>query len=135
MSDDRLQARVQRGHEKGRDMLGHRWDRVVAALEAADADFARYVVEFAYGEVYSRPGLDIRSRELVAITCLTVQGLKPQLKTHVLAALNSGVSEVELMELFIHLALYVGFPIALFGLKTAREVIGERAGNDSPPSE
>lgn len=107
-------------------MLGHRWDRVVAALEKGSGDFAAYVTEFAYGEVYNRPGLDMRSRELVSVACLTMQGLKPQLKTHVLAALNVGVTEEELMELFIHLALYTGFPVALFGLNTAREVLDER---------
>jgi 4-carboxymuconolactone decarboxylase len=124
--DDEVERRLLRGHEKGRAMLGGPWDRVVEALEAASPDFARYVVEFAYGEVYPRPGLDIRARELVAVTCLTMQGLKPQLETHVHAALESGVSEEELMELFIHLALYVGFPTALSGLKTAREVIERR---------
>lgn len=107
-------------------MLGHRWDRLVEALQKADPTFAAYVTEFAYGEVYQRPGLDLRSRELVSIACLTLQGLKPQLKTHVLAALNVGVTEEELMELFIHLALYAGFPTALFGLTTAREVLDEQ---------
>lgn len=120
-----LDARVERGHEKGREMLGHRWGRVVEALERADPTFAKYVTEFAYGEVYQRPGLDMRSRELVSIACLTMQGLKPQLKTHVIAALNVGVTEEELLELFIHLALYTGFPTALFGLQAAREVLDE----------
>lgn len=124
--DDPIEARVSRGHEQGRSMLGHRWDRVVEAVQAASPEFARYVVEFAYGEIYPRPGLDLRSREMVAVTCLTMQGLKPQLKTHLIAALEAGVSEDELMELFLHLALYVGFPTALFGLQTAREVIEER---------
>jgi 4-carboxymuconolactone decarboxylase len=119
--------RTARGHEQGRRMLGHRWDRIVEALQKADPVFAAYVTEFAYGEVYPRPGLDIRSRELVAVSCLTLQGLKPQLKTHILAALEVGVSEEELLELFLHLALYAGFPTALFGLQTAREVLDERA--------
>lgn len=126
--EDPIEARVARGHDKGQSMLGHRWERVVAALEAASPEFARYVVEFAYGEVYPRPGLDIRSREMVAVTCLTMQGLKPQLKTHLIAALESGVTEDEIVELFMHLALYVGFPTALFGLQTAREVMEGRRG-------
>ena len=108
-------------------MLGHRWERVVEALEKASPEFARYVVEFAYGEVYPREGLDLRSRELIAVTCLTLQGLRPELKTHVLAAMEAGVTEQELVELFIHLALYAGFPTALAGLKTAREVFDQQA--------
>lgn len=124
------QQRLARGHEQGKRMLGHRWDRLVEALEKADPIFASYVTEFAYGEVYPRPGLDLRSRELVAVSCLTLQGLKPQLKTHILAALEVGIEEDELLELFLHLALYAGFPTALFGLQTAREVLDERS---APP--
>jgi 4-carboxymuconolactone decarboxylase len=123
-----LEARLERGHAKGREMLGDRWDRIVEAVAAAGPDFARYVTEFAYGEVYCRPGLDMRSREMIAVTCLTLQGLKPQLKTHLMAALQVGVTEEELQELFIHMALYAGFPTALFGLQTAKEVLDERAG-------
>ena len=130
MSADDIQSRRRKGHQKGREMLKGRWNRVVSALEQANPEFANYVVEFAYGEVYTRPGLDMRSRELVAITCLTIQGLKPQLQTHILAALNVGVTQEELVEVFIHLALYVGFPVALFGLKTAREVF-DRKGRKS----
>ena len=123
MTSGEIEERRRRGHEKGREMLGERWERVVAAVERAGHDFANYVTEFAYGEVYNRPGLDMRSREMIAVTCLAIQGLKPQLKTHILSSLRVGVTEDELLELFIHMALYVGFPTALFGLNAAREVI------------
>ena len=119
-------SQLERGHKKGREMLAHRWDRVVDALNEAGTDFAKYVLEFAYGEVYLRPGLDMRSRELIAVTCLTLQGLMPQLETHVHAALDAGITEAELEEVFIHLALYAGFPTALFGLKTVRKVLRTR---------
>ena len=72
-------------------------------------------------------GLDLKSRELMAITALTLQGLGPQLETHLHAALEAGWSEAELMEAFLHLALYAGFPTALFGAKHARKVIRARA--------
>lgn len=121
-----MDARYQQGMEQGRDMLGSRWDRIVEALTKVDADLAREVVSYAYGTVYPRPGLDLKSRELMAITCLTIQGLGPQLATHVHAALDAGWSEAELMESFLHLALYAGFPTALFGAKVAREVVERR---------
>lgn len=116
----------QKGMDQGRKMLGSRWDRIVEALEKVDVDLTREVVSYAYGEIYPRPGLDLRSREIMAITALTMQGLGPQLQTHVHAALDAGLGEAELMECFLHLALYAGFPTALFGATQARQVIRQR---------
>jgi len=116
----------EQGMAQGRKMLGDKWDRIVEALEKVDPTLTREVVSYAYGEVYPRPGLDLRSRELMAITALTLQGLGPQLETHLHAALEAGWSEAELMEAFLHLALYAGFPTALFGAKHARKVIRAR---------
>jgi 4-carboxymuconolactone decarboxylase len=118
---------------QGRKMLGSKWDRIVAALERIDPVLTAEVVGYAYGEVYPRPGLDLRSRELMAITALTLQGLGPQLKTHVHAALEAGLSEAELMEAFLHLALYAGFPTALFGAGVAREALSERGEGRKRP--
>lgn len=126
-----MDARYQQGMDQGRHMLGDRWDRIVEALTRIDADLAREVVSYAYGTVYPRPGLDLKSRELMAITCLTIQGLGPQLATHVHAALDAGWSEAELMECFLHLALYTGFPTALFGAKVAREVVQRRQDKEA----
>jgi 4-carboxymuconolactone decarboxylase len=117
-----------KGMAQGRKMLGSRWDRIVEALEKVDPELTREVVGYAYGEVYPRPGLDLKSRELMAITALTLQGLGPQLETHLHAALEAGWSEAELMEAFLHLALYAGFPTALFGAKHARKVLEQRGG-------
>ncbi len=116
----------EQGMAQGHKMLGRKWDRIVEALEAVDVDLTREVVSYAYGTIYPRPGLDLKSRELMAITVLTVQGLIPQLKTHIHASLEAGWSEAELMECFLHLALYAGFPTALLGAKAAREVISAR---------
>jgi 4-carboxymuconolactone decarboxylase len=107
-------------------MLGSKWDRIVAALEKVDLNLTREVISYAYGEIYPRPGLPLKSRELMAITALTMQGLGPQLKTHIHAALEAGWQEVEIMECFLHLALYAGFPTALFGATQARQVFQER---------
>lgn len=118
--------RFEKGMNQGRKMLGSRWDRIVEALEKVDLRLTQEVVGYAYGEIYPRPGLDLRSRELIAITSLTLQGLGPQLKTHIHAALDAGLCEEELSETFLHLALYAGFPTALFGAKAAREVLSSR---------
>lgn len=123
-----MTARRSKGMAQGRKMLGSKWDRIVAALERIDPVLTDEVVGYAYGEIYPRPGLDLRARELMAITALTLQGLGPQLKTHVHAALEAGLTEAELMEAFLHLALYAGFPTALFGAGVARDALDERAG-------
>lgn len=126
-----MSASHEKGMQQGERMLGARWARIVEALEQVDVALAHEVVSYAYGEVYPRPGLDLRSRELMAITALTLQGLGPQLETHVHAALEAGWSEAELMEAFLHLALYAGFPTALFGAKHARKVLEARGGGSA----
>lgn len=122
----RASQRRGRGFAVATRVLGGRWERIREGLEALDADLARYVEEFAYGEVYGRPGLGLREREIIAITCLTLQGLAPQLKTHVYGALEVGLSPREVREAFIHIALYAGFPTALSGLAVAKEVLEGR---------
>ncbi|HXE72611.1 MAG TPA: carboxymuconolactone decarboxylase family protein [Candidatus Nitrosotenuis sp.] len=109
-----------------RAMLGPKADRVAERLRAIDPALAERVVDWAYGDVFTRPGLDLRSRELVSVTCLTLLNLPAQLKTHLIAALNVGVSESELRETFLHLAMFCGFPLALAGLKVLDEVLAER---------
>jgi 4-carboxymuconolactone decarboxylase len=81
------------------------------------------LVEFPYGDIYTRPGLDLKSREIATIAALTALGnATPQLKVHVHAALNVGCSQEEIVETIMQMAVYAGFPAALNGLFAAREV-------------
>src|SRR3989344_2024945 len=83
----------------------------------------RYLIEFPFGDIYSRPGLDLRSREIAVIAALTALGnATPQLKVHLQAALNVGVTREEIVEVLMQMAVYAGFPAALNGLAAAREV-------------
>jgi 4-carboxymuconolactone decarboxylase len=96
-------------------------------LEDLAPDMARYVAEFAYGEIYSRPGLDLKTRELVTIASITTLGsAQTQLKSHIHGALNVGCSPHEIIEVIIQMAVYAGFPKALNGLFSASEVFSER---------
>ncbi len=96
-------------------------------LEDVAPDMARYVAEFAYGEIYSRPGLDLKTRELVTIASITTLGsAQTQLKSHIHGALNVGCSPQEIIEVIIQMAVYTGFPKALNGLFSASEVFNER---------
>jgi 4-carboxymuconolactone decarboxylase len=101
---------------------------VVAALADVCPDLGKYIIEFGFGDVYSRPGLSLRERELVTIGALAALGnAAPQLKVHVAAGLHVGLSQEEILEALIQVSLYAGFPAALNGVFAAKEVFAERA--------
>ncbi len=99
---------------------------IVDALKDIAPDLADMVVNFAYGEIYSRPGLDLRQRQLVTVAVLaSMGGVEPQLRFHIAGALNVGCSPEEIVELMTHLVVYAGFPAALNGVFAAKAVFGE----------
>jgi 4-carboxymuconolactone decarboxylase len=128
-SDDRYA----RGQEMLRRIHGSGGEQVIAALAEIAPDFARQVVEFPYGEIYTRPQLDLKTRELAVVAALTALGnAAPQLKVHIHAALSVGCSRAEVIEVIVQMAVYAGFPAALNGLFAAKEVFAEEAGAAGP---
>jgi len=88
-------------------------------------DLGDLTVDFAFGDVHSRPGLGVRERELVIVAMLTaLGGLEPQVRAHIRAARAAGVTEVELEETILQVAPYAGFPRAINGMKLLREEQG-----------
>lgn len=123
------QNRYERGLEKLREIDGEAGDRVLESLDGIAPDFARYLIEFPFGDIYSRPGLDLKSREIAVVAALTALGhAAPQLKVHIQAALNVGVTRTEVVETIMQMAVYAGFPAALNGLAVAKEVFAECGG-------
>jgi len=121
------QDRYQRGWEKLREIDGEAGERVVESLQDIAPDFARYLIEFPFGDIYSRPGLDLKSREIAVVAALTALGnAAPQLKVHIHGALSVGCSRQEVVEIIMQMAVYAGFPAALNGLFAAKEVFQER---------
>lgn len=119
--------RYERGWEKLKEIDGEAGQRVIDSLKDIAPDLARYVIEFPFGDVYSRPGLDLRSREIATVSALCALGnAAPQLKVHINAALNVGVTRAEVVEIIIQMAVYAGFPAALNGMFAAKEVFAER---------
>ncbi len=117
------QTRYERGLEKLREIDGDAGERVLESLSDIAPDFARYLIEFPFGDIYSRPGLDLKSREIAVVAALTAMGnASPQLKVHIQGALNVGVSRAEVVETIMQMAVYAGFPAALNGLAAAKEV-------------
>jgi 4-carboxymuconolactone decarboxylase len=119
--------RYQRGLDKLAEIDGEQGQRVIDSLADIAPDFAQYLIEFPFGDIYCRPGLDLRTRELVTVAALTALGnAAPQLKVHLHAALNVGCSREEIVETIMQMAVYAGFPAALNGLFAAKEVFGEQ---------
>lgn len=119
-------------YETGLEMLakidGKAGEAVVASLAGIAPDFGRFLIEFPFGDIYSRPRLDLRSREIATVASLAALGnAAPQLKIHIQAALNVGVSKEEIVEILMQTAVYAGFPAALNGLFAAKEVFNENA--------
>lgn len=108
----------------GQEMLqrvdGKGGEAVVDSLRDIAPDFARYLIEFPFGDIYARPWLDLRSREIATIAALTALGnAEPQLKVHIAAGLNVGLTQEEITEAIMQMAVYAGFPAALNGLFAA----------------
>ena len=117
----------------GQEMLqkvdGKGGDAVVESLQDIAPDFAQYLIEFPFGDIYSRPGLDLRSREIATVAALTALGnATPQLKVHIGAALHVGLTQDEIVEVIMQMAVYAGFPAALNGLFAAKEVFASHKG-------
>ena len=117
----------------GQEMLqrvdGKGGEAVVDSLRDIAPDFARYLIEFPFGDIYARPGLDLRSREIATIAALTALGnAEPQLKVHIAAGLNVGLTQEEITEVIMQMAVYAGFPASLNGLAAAREVFAQGDG-------
>ncbi|MCE0844227.1 carboxymuconolactone decarboxylase family protein [Buttiauxella sp. A2-C1_F] len=118
--------RYLRGLGKLKEVDGHAGENVIKSLSDIAPDFARLLIEFPFGDIYSRPGLDLKAREIAVVAALTALGnATPQLKVHIQGALNVGCSEQEIIEVIMQMAVYAGFPCALNGLFAAKEVFAQ----------
>lgn len=91
-------------------------------MKQISPDFWEMIVSFGFGDLYSREALSLSQREIVTLTTLITQGAFDQLKVHLEAALNVGLSKEEIMEVIIHCSGYVGFPKAVQSMGIAAEV-------------
>ncbi|WP_433748160.1 carboxymuconolactone decarboxylase family protein [Falsibacillus pallidus] len=95
-------------------------------LQDIAPDVAKYIIEFAYGDIYSRSGLSNERRALVTISSLVTQGTEPQLELHLNTGLTAGLSPKEIVESIIQLIPYTGFPRVLNALNVAKKVFAQR---------
>jgi 4-carboxymuconolactone decarboxylase len=117
------QSRYERGVARLTELAGPG----AAAGMAELGELGRYIIEFAYGDIYSRPGLSLRDRELVAIAVLAAQGARDrQLVGHFGAALHHGITPDEIEEVILQTVLYAGLPTAINALNLWRDWCRER---------
>jgi len=118
-------------YEKGMEILNitnkNKIQEVFKELEDIAPDLGRLIVEFPYSEIYTRDGLDLKTRELATVAALTAMGnAEPQLKDHINAALNVENTPKEIIEVIIQMSVYAGFPAAINGVRAAKEVFKKR---------
>jgi len=122
-----IEDRYERGLAAMKAVDGEAGEKVAEALKDIAPDLATYIIEFTFGEIYTRPHLSLRHREIVTIAaCVALGTALPQLKVHIHGLLNVGGTEQEVVETVLHLAFYCGFPAALNAIAAAREVFAQR---------
>jgi len=107
--------------------------KIADELKDIAPDVSKYIIEFAYGDIYSRPGLTNQQRALVTMSSLITQGTEPQLELHINTALTSGLTPKEVVEAIIQLIPYTGFPRVLNALTIAKKVFTQRHIKVSTP--
>jgi len=116
MSDDK----IERGVARMKELLGD-----AANPTPGRDDFMDITIGHLFGDIWTRPGLELRERSMITCTVLVALGKEPQLATHLRGALNAGISKQAIEEMMIHIAHYAGWPAAVNGLRVAREVFEE----------
>ncbi|MDN3697550.1 carboxymuconolactone decarboxylase family protein [Vibrio genomosp. F6] len=119
--------RFNSGLEQLSKIDGEAGQKVIESLQDICPDLAKFTIEYPFGDIYTRQGLDLKLREIATVSALTAMGTcTPQLKVHLHAALNVGCSEEEIKEVIIQMSVYAGFPAALNGMFAFKEVLSER---------
>jgi len=122
--------RFERGLARQRDLDPTISEELFASLAEIAPDFARLTVEFPFGDIYSRPGLDLKQRQITTMAALAALGQERQLKVHIRFARHVGLTDEEIVEVLIQISVYAGWGRALDALRAAKEVF---AGDSAQP--
>ena len=116
----------ERGMEVRREVLGDDYvDRAIARKTDFTADFQDLITRYAWGEIWTRPGLDRRTRSCITLTALVAGGHEKELAMHIRAAIRNGVTPDEIKEVLLQTAIYCGVPAANSAFAVAQEVLAE----------
>lgn len=121
-----------RGMSVRRQVAGEDWvDRAVESTTSFTADFQDFITRYAWGTVWTRPGLDRRSRSMITITALVARGHHHELAMHIRAALTNGLSRIEIREVLMNTAIYCGVPDANSAFRVAQSVFDDLDGSST----
>lgn len=124
MSDQQFDAGLaMRKQVMGEDFV----TRAFAGVTDFTAPLQRHITRNAWGDVWQRPGLDLKTRSLVTVAMLTALGKQHELKGHIRGALNNGATVQEIQEVLLHATVYCGVPASVEAFRSAAEVVGELA--------
>ena len=124
--DQRLSERFAAGMAVRREVLGDEHvDRANAAIDVFTADFQNMITRNAWGEIWTRPGLDRKMRSAVTITALVAHNHMHELALHIRAALRNGLTPDEIKEILLQTAVYCGVPAANSAFRVAQQVLAE----------
>lgn len=119
--------RYERGLERLAEVDGHAGENVIKALQDIAPDLGKYIVEFAFGDIYCRENLNLQEREMITLSSLmTLGGCENQLVVHINGALNVGITPRKIIEIFIQCIPYTGFPRVLNAVGVAKTVFMSR---------
>ena len=115
-------SKFETGMENLKKIDGVGGEAVIASLENIAPDLGKYIVEFAFGDIYARDGLSLQEREIITLTSLlTAGGCEAQLEVHISAALHIGITPKKIIEIFLQNIPYTGFPKVLNAVTVARK--------------
>ena len=121
-----MEDRFEKGLALRRKVLGDAHvDRSLKARDEFTSDVQQIITEIGWGTIWNRPGLTLRERSMATVSFLVALGKANELEHHLIGALRNGCSKAELKELFLHSALYCGFPAAQEGIRALRKASAE----------
>lgn len=116
-------TRFETGMENLKRIDGKGGEAVIKSLEGIAPDLGKYIIEFAFGDIYARDGLSFQERELITLaSLLTAGGCEPQLEVHIAGALNVGIQPEKIIEAFLQCIPYTGFPKVLNAVSAAKKL-------------
>jgi 4-carboxymuconolactone decarboxylase len=126
-SENMQSQRYKAGWEKLKEIDGEVGENVINSLKDISPDLGKFIVEYAFGDIYTRDGLDLKSKEIAVVAALTAKGTaQPELKVHFNGALNTGSSVNEVKEVILQMSVYSGFPSCINAMNALNEVLKER---------
>lgn len=121
------ESRYERGYKKLLEVDGKAGQEVENNLKDISPDLVKYIIEYSFGDIYCREGLDLKSKEIAVVAALTALGnALPQLRVHINGALNVGCSINELKEVILQMSAYSGFPTCINAMNALKEVLAKR---------